>query len=241
MKSYKNFKQYLNEGGGEEAGKMEIVKTSLEDARAFAIKEFEKYGRDLYTEIPNFDENYLRAQKAAGLGKTKRKDMPVINDEDVDELETRLKKGYIDINKPFDQTTNYKDPFPQGLSGKEAQHWLEKGLPTYDGEKKDDVVKVTIEKVKVGDLKPIQKQIYFDKSIKATAQFGAKGTTDFLKSTNFIGSSDQRIIDGHHRWLSGLLINPEMKVKVVTLHLPIKKLLPVTLAYGDAIGNSRNQ
>jgi len=236
------FKQYLIEAGGEAAGKMEIVKTSLEDARDFAIKTFEKFGRDLYKEIPDFDKNYLFAQKMASLGKTKRKDMPVINDEDVDELEGRLKNGYIDVNKPFakDNKGKSKDPYPQGLSGREADYWLQKGLEVHDGEKKDDHVNVTMETVRVGDLKPIQKQIYFDKSLIATAQFGAKGTTDFLKKTNFIGSADKRIIDGHHRWLSGLLINPNMKVHMLTIHLPIKRLLPVTISYGDAIGNSRN-
>ena len=236
----KSFKEYLNEAGGQEAGKLEIVKTSLEDAKAYAIPLFEKFGRNLYEEIPNFDENYLYAQKMAKLGTTKRKDMPVLTDDDVDELETRLKNGYIDVNKPLAKNMKFKDPFPQGLSGKDAELWLQKGLEIHDGSGKDDKVKVTREKVRVGDLKPIQQQIYFDKSITSTAQFGAKGTTDFLKSTNFIASSDNNIIDGHHRWLSGLLLNPNMKVKVMKLHLPIKKLLPVTLAYSDAIGNSRN-
>jgi hypothetical protein len=236
----KSFKSYLVEAGGQKAGKLEIVKTPLEKAKEYAIPLFEKFGRNLYEEIPNFDENYLFAQKMAKLGTTKRKDMPVLTDEDVDELETRLKNGYIDVNKPLAKDIKFKDPFPQGLSGKEAEKWLEKGLEVHDGSGKDDKVKVTREKVPVGDLKPIQQQIYFDKSIEGIAQFGAKSSKDFMKSTNFIASSDNNIIDGHHRWLASLLLDPAMKVKVMKLHLPIKKLLPVTLAYSDAIGNERN-
>jgi len=236
----KNFKTYLVEAGGQAAGKLEIVKTPLEKAKEYAIPLFEKFGRNLYEEIPNFDENYLYAQKMAKLGKTKRKDMPVLTDDDVDQLETRLKNGMIDINKPFAKNMKTKDPYPQGLSGKEAEKWLEKGLEIYDGANKDDKIKVTREKVRVGDLKPIQQQIYFAKSIDGIAQFGAKGSKDFMKSTNFIASGDNNIIDGHHRWLASLLLDPNMKVNVMKLHLPIKKLLPVSLAYSDAIGNSRN-
>jgi hypothetical protein len=168
--------------------------------------------------------------------------MPVITDRDVKALQYRLKKGIIDVRPPFGKHgSNGTDPFPEGLSGKEAKEWLKEGLPLYDnGSPTDDVVKIEKKKVRVGDLKPIQQQIYFDKSIDGIAKFGAKSSKEFFQSTFFIVSSDLRIIDGHHRWLASNLIDPDMMVTVMLIDLPIKTLLPMTKAYGDAIGNERN-
>jgi hypothetical protein len=59
--------------------------------------------------------------------------------------------------------------------------------------------------------------------------------------TFFITSADNFIIDGHHRWLSGIVLDPNLKVNTLSIDLPIKDLLPMAIAYGDAIGNKRNQ
>lgn len=231
-------KEYLKEDeakGGEKAGKMELHTTPVEDAKKYA----EEKGIDLEKDIPNFEENYTKAQKMANLGKTKRKDMPVINDTQVKQFQERLKKGYIDINEPFSKTYDKENPFPTGLSGLEADDFLDRGLK--DKAKKDDVVSVTIKQLPVGKLKPIQKQIYADKSLDASSKFGVDTTKKFLSSkTFFIASDDNFIIDGHHRYLSGMLIDPDMKVNVLSIDLPIKDLLPLSTAYGDAIGNKRN-
>lgn len=233
------FKSFITEDG-QAAGKLELVKTPLEKARPYAEEAFKKNGRDLDKDIPNFDKNYLFAQKHAGTGKTLRKDMPVIEEKDVKDLQRRLAKGEIDVNAP--RNKDFTNPFPDGLKADKAKEWLEGGLKRFDGETKDDVVKVKLGTVKVGDLKPIQKQIYFDKSINATAQFGKEGTTKFLtdKNNTFIVSSDLHIIDGHHRYLSGILLDPNMVVNALIIDLPISKLLPLTLSYSDAVGNKRN-
>jgi hypothetical protein len=85
------------------------------------------------------------------------------------------------------------------------------------------------------------KQIYFDKSITAIAENGIKGTINFLTdNTTFVASSDNHIVDGHHRFLSGLLVNPDMKVHTLVVDLPISKFLPLALSFSDAVGNKRN-
>ena len=245
------FEIFLSEAG-EAAGKMELVKTKVDDAYAFAKKLFDKKGQDIDKEFPNFKENYLFAQKQAGTGKTQRKDMPVIDEKDVKDFQKRLAKGWFDAKKPHakadtnDKFTNKyptdpNDPFPEGLTGAEAKQWLKQGVHTYDGDKQDDVIKATLTTETVGKLKPIQKQIYADKSIGMTIDSGIKATTDFLKNkSTFVISSDNYIIDGHHRYLSGLLVDPKMKVNVLRVEAPIKTLLPLSLAYGDAVGNKRN-
>jgi len=236
----KTFIKYLLEAG-ESAGKMELVKTPVESAYKFAKIKFEDKSESIEHEIPNFKENYLFAQKQAGTGKTLRKDMPVIDEKDIKDIQTRMKKGMIDITKPFSNKTDSSNPFPDGLSGREAQQWLSNGLKYKDGSKNDDVIKASIGKEIVGNLKPIQKQIYADKSIGITASVGVKKTKDFLQNkSTFVISKDNHIIDGHHRYLSGLLVDPKMRVKVLRIDLPVKKLLPLSLSYSDAVGNKRN-
>jgi hypothetical protein len=226
------------EAGGEAAGSLEIASTSPNDARAFAEKAEKNSGRDLDKEIPNFDKNFLVAKGLASEGSTQRHNMPVIDTADVKELQRRLESGDLDIRGPWAKDTNPSNPFPQGLSGEKAKEWLSDGIK--DGSKSDDVVHCSLTSVRIGDLMPIQRQIYFDKSMGATAKSGVSSTRSFLASTVFIISSDNHIIDGHHRWLSGLLIDPNMTVKALKIDLPIKTLLPLLVSYGDAIGNQRN-
>jgi len=231
------FNRYLNEqAGGQTAGKMEVDKISLEEARKFA----EKKGLDLDKEIPDFDENFKKAQRIFKIGKTQRKDMPVIDDKDIDKFKARLEKGTIDINKPLAQDPIVKhNPFPTGLSGLAAKKWLELGLR--DGSVKDDMIDVRITQVPISKLKPIQRQVYYDKSMGAIAQFGIDASNEFITEKSFfVISDDNFIIDGHHRFLSGLLACTGCKVNALKIKLPISKLLPMATAYGDAIGNKRN-
>jgi len=219
---------------GEAAGKLEIVKMSYEQAKTF-MEEI-----DLLDKVDDFADKFAYTQKLAKLGRTKRKDMPVIDDSDVKKFQMRLKLGTIDVKKPFAPTTDPKNPWPEGLGGWDAEDFVKRGLK--DGSKEDDKIGVTIKRVEVGKLKPIQKQIYFDKSMGMTAKSGVKNTLSFLGSkTFFVASDDNFIIDGHHRWLSGIVLDPKLKVNVLSIGLPIKELLPMTTAYGDAIGNKRNQ
>lgn len=224
----------LNEAG-QDSGHMELVSITLEDAKEFC----EKLAFNVEKEIPNFDRNFKLAQSLASLGKTQRHDMPVIDDPQVKEFQQRLKNGNLDIFKPFSATTTQTNPFPQGLSGFEADDFLKRGLS--DGSLTDDKIKVSIKQKSVKSLKPIQRQIYFDKAFGATIKTGVQGTLKWLKAeTFFITSDDNFIIDGHHRWLSGLLVDPNIYVNCLSIGLPIKDLLPLSIAYGDAIGNARN-
>ena len=240
MQSFINFqadqiatKMILAEVGGAEAGKLEVLSTSLNIARSFAEKKFSANGFELDKELPNFDKNYTLAQRQAKLGFAKRKDMPVIDNRDVRLLQKRLSSGSIDINKPFAKNELPDDPYPQGLNRKTGDVWVSSGLAKSDGDPKDDVVKVSSQSIAVGNLKPIQAQIYFDKSIKKVSRDGVEKSKNFLtsKNNNFVVSKDNRIIDGHHRFLTTVLIDPKIKVNCMKIDLPIKELLPLTLAY----------
>ena len=51
------------------------TKTDVKNARKYAELEMQKNGRELDVEVPDFDKNYIFAQRLAKMGSTKRKDM----------------------------------------------------------------------------------------------------------------------------------------------------------------------
>jgi hypothetical protein len=238
----RSFEDYVLESnkGGAKKGSLEITKTPLEKARKFAIKEFAKFGKILDEELPDHDVNYEHVKYRAMLGHTKRKDMPVILPSDMRALQQALKSGSLDVQKPHSAETDPSDPFPEGLKGAEAEAFFTNGLRIHDGSKPDDKVNVKKGSVEVNRLAPIQEQIYYDKSIDKLAKFGIKPSIKFNKSTIFLVSADMRILDGHHRYLSAMIMDPHMKVNVLMVEMPIDKLLPLVTAFGDARGNKRN-
>jgi len=221
---------------------MELLKTKLANAYEFGQLAFLAHNRRFDEEVENFPRNFALAQAKAKKGWTKRKDMPVINIDDVREFQRRMSQGAIDLRAPFTDHASKRNPFPQGLTGDRAAQWLEQGLPVHDGSDRDDVVKTYFENVPVKELKPIQAQIYVDKSLLSVARSGTKSFRDYVKNKSIlIASKDNYILDGHHRFLSSILVDPDMESRCLKVDLPIAELLPLTLAYGDAIGNPRNR
>ncbi len=220
---------YLKEAG-EAAGTMELRKTPIEKV----LQYIEHSG----LKIDNVQEHLEIAYDLFNLGKTKRKDMPVIDDKDVRDFQSKLKNGQIDLTDPFSDRTDPSDPFPQGLDDKAATNFMSNGLR--DKARPDDVIATNIVMVKCKDIIPIQEQVYISKSLGSIAKSGVKGSINFLKTTILVISNDNRLIDGHHRLLSALIIDPEMELKCLKINLDIKQLLPLAVAYSDARGNERN-
>ena len=230
MNTFKQF--YIEAKPPASVGKLELHSTDVETAYKFASGVF-----DVDVEIPDFKENYKSAKTHAQNGRTQRKDMPRITSADVKLFQQRLERGELDVSKPI-APSNRGNPFPEGLTGKQAKIWLSSGLN--DGDPNDDITSVKRKRVKIADLLPIQKQIYVDTTLSSMAD--VERSKIFLSTkTFFIISADNYIIDGHHRYLSALLIDPNMKVNVVAIDLPIDILLKVAVSYGDAIGNKRNK
>jgi len=226
----------LLEVGGEKAGTLELATTSLADVISFC----DNRNFDIVQEIPDFSKNFQAAKQKAAYGWTRRREMPVIRSSDVQKFQARLERGEIDINKPFAEDTVSSKPFPEGLSGLRAQKWLDAGLR--DGDMADDVIDVKIANVQVGKLIPIQKQIYVDRALDLVIKNSVPDSLAFIGHKSFfILSADNYIIDGHHRFLAGMLIDSHVSVNCLQIDLPIKKLLPLAAAYGDAIGNQRNE
>jgi hypothetical protein len=101
-------------------------------------------------------------------------------------------------------------------------------------------------KIKAKDLKPGQTNIFLDKVMsiisekpKFVKKVIKKGTIN--KTDDFLISSDNYIIDGHHRWCAAFILNPKCKIKCTQINLPIDIALPILNAIIKSDVESRNQ
>jgi hypothetical protein len=188
----KSFGQFLMEAGGRPAGALEVHDTSAADAYAYAQKIFERNGKDIDEELPNFIQNYTIVQQMANrYGKYRRKDMPVLNSA---------------IIEQFIKST-------QG----------------------------SLMTVSVGELRPVQKQMYFDRTIDKRGKGTLTTDKRFITTRTFVAARNFDLLDGHHRYLSGMLISPTLKVSVFRMSANTEQALEYALHYSDNIAkNTRN-
>lgn len=100
-----------------------------------------------------------------------------------------------------------------------------------------------IEKVKVSDLTPTQNEIFIDEMIENLLnrkKFVKKSLKGKFKDEEIIISSDDYIIDGHHKWASVFILNPDCYIKVTKVNLKIKKAIKLFNKLLDEI-NANNQ
>lgn len=145
-----------------------------------------------------------------------RKQMPVIEPDDIQPFIDRLRAGGLDT---------------KSAPKKGSKAYLSSG----DGDR--DKVKVVRRKIPAGELRATQKVIHADK---------AERMADRAKTGEYVPweepvlvSSDSYILDGHHRWAATLLTDPGQKMSAIQIDLPVDRLLAVANAYTDAIGNTR--
>jgi len=143
--------------------------------------------------------------------------------------------------KSFEEFVNESSPlqpqevdpqhFPNPVTGAIAKIFQVKGEK--DGNQTDDIVKTKPVSISAKDLKPSQDAIYLSKAL-GMAVGGVEGG-----ELGAIISSDNYILDGHHRWAATIFNNPDAKIKGIMADLPIGDLVPVLRALGDAFGNAR--
>lgn len=88
----------------------------------------------------------------------------------------------------------------------------------------------SIEKIKVNKLTPAQNQIFLDEIISNLLEkkkFVKKSLKGKLKDKEIIVSSDNYIIDGHHKWASAFILNPNCVIKCTKVNLPLKKAIKI--------------
>jgi len=233
----------LVEAGGEKAGKLDITHTDADEAlnhlkSEIKVRKINTSGKDWKKFLRDFKDNYEVLRSLASEGHAQRKDMPVVGSKQVGELQKRLEKGMLDVIDS--ETHKYQKAFPHGLTKEQAEKWFEYGLR--DGDKTDDITKVTNGQRSVGSLIPIQKQIYAEIPIDMVVSRGIDKAKEYVCSGSMIiVSKDGFIMDGHHRWAAGVLIDPALKVNCAVVDIPKGKLIELLLAYGEALGNKRNE
>lgn len=97
----------------------------------------------------------------------------------------------------------------------------------------DDIVLVKKVAIPVHKIKPTQSIIYTAKSIEM-AYRPFEGDELYT-----IISNDNHILDGHHRWASNMLKDPNTKMAGYKIDMNVHDLIHVLRAVGDAIGNPR--
>ncbi len=81
---------------------------------------------------------------------------------------------------------------------------------------------------------PTQCQIYVDKSLRGTAQFGVEGTRNFLSQNHMVIDKDNEILDGHHRWLTGCTIDVDMDLPAFRIRHTKEELMNMLLEFSDS-------
>lgn len=212
---------------------LNVGSTSLAKARVFAEGVFQKPVEEV---LPDFDRNYKRLQKAVKSAPgIPRIQMPVIEPADIKVFQKRLQEGRLDILRPF-----AKGKFVTMREiDKSDGEWVDLGFE--DGDPKDDAIPAQVKSIAVGKLKPTQNQIWLEKTFGNIAKFGVPRSGSPVLSTTVIVSSDGYILDGHHRYSQAMMADPNLKMKALYVPMPIKTLLEVGKAYGEAIGNKPKQ
>ena len=227
------------EAGGQAGGDMEVADTSLAEAREYFTTEMEKIDMSI-DDIENFDENFKLLKKKVSKGTEDRVDMPVVSWKQVKAFQEKLVNGELDVKKPFNkEVTKSIGKFPTKIKKKDRDIWLDSG--EQDGEVKDDQIDAKFDTVAVKDLKPVQAQIYLSKAITNYGKFGLTDKSNFLTQKTLIIDSNNMIIDGHHRWATAMIADPNIKMKVLRVDLKLSKLLKVSKSFGVAMGNKQNK
>jgi len=223
-----------------------VATTSPQEARRVAERMFSAVGLDLDTELPDFDRNYtqLKAKMRHALP-IPRDRMPVIEPDDIGQFEQDIRAGNVDIFSPhadMDMACAQcvpGDPFPWQHSSPPMFGDIEwTVLGQRDGDPNDDKLRAPVVMRAVKTLKPLQGEIWFDKCIASIIAFGVPEIGGFLAtSATIIVSSDDYILDGHHRFGQGFLATPNFTLKSLVVPLDINTLLKVGRSYGSALGN----
>ncbi len=90
-------------------------------------------------------------------------------------------------------------------------------------------------------LIPVQEQIYFDKSMNGIAEHGITDTITWLRTRHVFTSKEGKILDGHHGWLSGMLIHPhEVQMLQFRIFKPLSEVLPFLKKFSQSQGRVPN-
>jgi len=213
--------------------KREISATPVEDALAYANK---KLGYDLRERVPGFETRYADLQSLISMhGERARRQMPVIHWREVKRLQRALADGHLDIRAPFNEhIAKLTGRHPTKFDDLElAEQWRTSGL--HDGALHDDKVDAELVRVAVSELTPIQAEIFFKKVVKKYRKHGLPRRNGVMHEKPLVISRDNEIIDGHHRFATLYLVDPDIEVAALRVDIRTDRLLRISRSFGASL------
>lgn len=142
------------------------------------------------------------------------------------------RKAIALINEDADPAKVDSKRFPMKLSdaaaaaGEEAENLVTGG--DNDGEKPDDVIGAGAGSASVKDLKPSQSSMNIEKAV-AFAIAAIRQVTPFPSGAGgdlgAIITSDNHIMDGHHRWIASGMVDPTSEVGGFIVQFPAQQMI----------------
>ena len=236
--------------GGEIGGKIEVLKAPVGEFEKLFLKNFGK--TPLATHMTTYAENYAKlfAKASGDVLDIDRANMPVIDRRHIELLHHFLIEGRFNINPPFDKkvldllrSSGKNRVSLQQTDVENAEKWR----AIWQGADKRSRVNAYFDKKRAEKLSPIQKQIYLDKVLDNIAEVvadhpkhPAENLEEKFDKCTLVMSSNERLIDGHHKWATMMILQPSYKFNTLVIDLDLKRLLCVTLAFTALIGNAPN-
>lgn len=165
------------------------------------------YENTYYNELAELNSSKLKANK-------KISDLHLLFSDEIFKSEDGEKTGKLRYQDKMESSLNYK----------------REDMPQIDSDSIGDFIihfgeKAGIKKVKktISKLKPSQGEINDDKVHDVIGEQFSEGYDG--SKVRYIISSDDYILDGHHRWAGDLELDPNKKVECYQVNLPIKILI----------------
>lgn len=143
------------------------------------------------------------------------------------------------LNEKADPGKVEDDRFPMNLSSVDAE-FAKRAVNSDPSE--EDTIAVTGASEPVQKLKPSQSSMNIDKAM-AQAIAMIQGDMDLGGNINAFISSDDHIMDGHHRWVATAMVDPSKPVGGYKVDFPADKLIAILNAitagkYGKTTGKA---
>ncbi len=128
------------------------------------------------------------------------------------EVDVNADRGIIDLEDGLGISRN-ELPQIKSTDVPEFIEWLEsQGMESFDAS------------FPVGALKPVQKEINLEK-VFSMAEKHKAGEIDLSKGKPLMTSSDEHIIDGHHRWYALRELDPKNEIDIIMIDSSVRKLI----------------
>lgn len=172
--------------------------------------------RTLKDQIKSNNDLMTKLKKEQGNSKKNQKEIDRVEAMNK-ELGNKIKAMSEEVIEPNDNLGYSRNEMPQ-IDFKHLESFL-----SYLQENKVTIIKT---KIKAKDLKPIQKELETDKADRIWKQSQKEKDENInpLQRLVFV-SKDNRLLDGHHRWLAAQRNKPEFKMNCLVIDKDVKEAL----------------